>query len=75
MRGNPQAASLRLRAAAPGRRWPAWLEQAQESRRRTRLERAEVIMRLEAGRALRPAIGRVHPQAAPVAVSVSRALP
>jgi hypothetical protein len=46
MRGNPQAASLRLRAAAPARRWSAWLEQAQENRRRARLEQAEVIVRL-----------------------------
>jgi hypothetical protein len=48
MRGNPQAASLRLRAAVPARRWSAWLEQAQETRRRARLERAEVIARLQA---------------------------
>ena len=47
MRGNPQAASLRLRVAAPGRRWSAWLEQAQENRRRARLETAEVIARLQ----------------------------
>ncbi len=48
MRGNPQAASLRLRAVAPGRRWSAWLVQAQKSRRRARLEQGEVITRLEA---------------------------
>jgi hypothetical protein len=48
MRGNPQTASLRLRTAAPSRRWTAWLEQTHENRRRARLERAEVIARLQA---------------------------
>ena len=48
MRGNPQAASLRLRAAVPGRRWSTRLEQAQETRRRARMERAEAIARLQA---------------------------
>lgn len=47
MRGNPQAASLRLRAGAPARRWSAWLEQAQEKRRRGRLERAEIVARVQ----------------------------
>jgi len=47
MRGNPQAVSLRLRAA-PTRRCPVWLERAQENRRRAQLEHAEVIVRLQA---------------------------
>jgi hypothetical protein len=48
MRGNPQAASLRLRAAMPARRWSAWLMQAQERRQRVRLKELEVTERLRA---------------------------
>lgn len=48
MRGNPQVASLRPRAVAPARRWSAWLAQAQENRRTARLERVEVIARVQA---------------------------
>jgi hypothetical protein len=48
MRGNPQAASARLPARAPARRWPAWLAQAQERRRRAQIERLEVTERLRA---------------------------
>lgn len=48
MRGNPQAASARLPARAPARRWPGWLAQAQERRRRARIEALEVTERLRA---------------------------
>ena len=48
MRGNPQAASARLPARAPGRRWPAWLAQAQERRSRARIEALEITERLRA---------------------------
>ena len=47
MRGYPQAASARLRAATPGRRWSAWLEQTIHGRRQINLERLAVIERLE----------------------------
>jgi hypothetical protein len=43
MRGQPQAASTRLPAALPGRRWSAWLEQTKERRRRLHAERLETI--------------------------------
>jgi hypothetical protein len=48
MRGNSQAASLRLRATAPARRWSAWLTQARERRAQARLDELEVIERLRA---------------------------
>jgi hypothetical protein len=48
MRGNPQAASARLPARAPSRRWPAWLAQAQERRSRARIETLEITERLRA---------------------------
>ncbi|MBV8945492.1 MAG: hypothetical protein JOZ95_08730 [Solirubrobacterales bacterium] len=48
MRGQPQAASARLPAALPRRRWSTWLEQTSEKRRRAREERLETIQRLEA---------------------------
>ena len=48
MRGNPQEASARLPARAPGRRWPAWLAQAQERRSRARIEALEITERLRA---------------------------
>ena len=47
MRGQPQAASTRLPAALPSRRWSAWLEQTKERRRRLRAERLETIERLQ----------------------------
>jgi hypothetical protein len=47
MRGQPQAASTRLPAALPGRRWSAWLEQTKDRRRRLRAERLETIVRLQ----------------------------
>lgn len=46
MRGNPQAASTRLLAAAPGRLWSTWLEEYREKRRRAAFERLEMIERL-----------------------------
>ena len=48
MRGNPQAASARLPARASGRRWPAWLAQAQERRSRARIEALEITEQLRA---------------------------
>ena len=48
MRGNPQAASARLLAVAPARRWSAWLVRAQERRSRTQVEALEMIERLRA---------------------------
>ena len=48
MRGQPQAASARLPAALPGRRWSTWLEQIADRRRRAREARLETIERLEA---------------------------
>jgi hypothetical protein len=48
MRGDPQAASARLPAVAPARRWSAWLEQVKHRRRQRRHERIEVIVRLAA---------------------------
>lgn len=48
MRGDPQAASARLPARAPARRWSAWLAQGQERRRRARMEALEVTERLRA---------------------------
>ncbi len=48
MRGNPQAASLRVRSGAPARRWATWLKQVREEHRRLRLEQAEVMVRLQA---------------------------
>ncbi|MBV9336468.1 MAG: hypothetical protein JO243_11295 [Solirubrobacterales bacterium] len=48
MRGQPQAASARLPATLPGRRWSPWLEQTSARRRRAREERLETIERLEA---------------------------
>jgi hypothetical protein len=47
MRGNSQAASTRLRAEAPVRRWSAWLTRAQEQRRRARLEELITTERLQ----------------------------
>lgn len=47
MRGYPQAASARLRAATPGRRWSIWLEQTIQRRRQINIERLEVIERLQ----------------------------
>jgi hypothetical protein len=46
MRGNPQAASTRLLAAVPGRRWSTWLEEYREKRRRSAFERLELLERL-----------------------------
>ncbi len=48
MRGQSQAASTRLPAILPGRRWSTWLEQTSERRHRAREERLETIERLEA---------------------------
>ena len=48
MRGQSQAASARLPATPPGRRWSGWLEQTRERRRRGREQRLETIERLEA---------------------------
>ena len=48
MRGNPQAASARLPARAPARRWPVRLAQAKERRRLARIEALEVTERLRA---------------------------
>jgi hypothetical protein len=62
MRGNPQAESLRLRAAVPARRWSAWLEQVQDKRRRAQLERAEVIARLQADERRARRAGEYVPQ-------------
>ena len=47
MRGQLQAASTRLPATLPGRRWSAWLVQTKERRRRLRIERLETIERLQ----------------------------
>ena len=47
MRGYTQAASARLRAVTPGRRWSTWLEQGSERRRQRNVERLEVIERLQ----------------------------
>ena len=47
MRGNSQAASARLRAEAPARRWSVWLTRAQEQRRRARLEGLITTERLQ----------------------------
>ena len=65
MRGNPQATSLRLRAAAPGGRWSAWLAQAQENRRRARLEQAEVIVRVQEDERRARRGGRYSPKLRP----------
>ena len=46
MRGNPQAASARLPAAARARRWSLQREQWLERRRQARMERLEMIERL-----------------------------
>jgi hypothetical protein len=48
MRGNPQAASARLPAAARARRWSLQREQWLERRRQARIERLETIERLRA---------------------------
>jgi len=48
MRGDPQAASARLQSAVPAGRWSARLEQVKQWRRERRLERAEMIVRMEA---------------------------
>ena len=48
MRGNPQAASARLLAVAPARRWSARLVRAQERRSRAQVEALEVRERLRA---------------------------
>ena len=48
MRGQPQAASARLPAALPGRRWSTWLEETSQRRRRAREARFETIERLGA---------------------------
>ena len=42
MRGNPQAASMRLLAVLPGERWTTWLEQTRQRRRRDELTTLEV---------------------------------
>lgn len=47
MRGQPQAASTRLLAALPSRRWSAWLTQTKQKRRRLQAERLETIERLQ----------------------------
>jgi hypothetical protein len=46
MRGQPQAASARLLAAVPGRRWSTWLEDTRQRRRLESAERLEIIARL-----------------------------
>jgi hypothetical protein len=48
MRGNSQVASARLRADTPTGRWSAWLASTRAEWRRARLERLEIIERLEA---------------------------
>jgi hypothetical protein len=48
MRGDPRAASARLPAVVPARRWSAWVEQGKQRRRERRHERAEAIVRLQA---------------------------
>ena len=48
MRGQSQAASARLLAAVPSRRWSTLLEETSQRRRRRRQERLEVIVRLDA---------------------------
>lgn len=48
MRGDPQAASSRLLAAVPGRRWSSRSPQASRRPRLTPEERIEIIERLEA---------------------------
>ena len=65
MRGNPQAASARLPAAAPARRWTARLAQAQDRRRRARLEALEVTERLRAEERRRRRSGEYAPEMLP----------
>jgi hypothetical protein len=48
MRGESQAAGMRLLAAVPGGRWSTWIEQAKKRRHRDRVERLEAIHRLRA---------------------------
>ena len=48
MRGNPQAASARLLAVAPARRWSAWLAQARQRRSEAQLEALVVAERMRA---------------------------
>ncbi len=48
MRGDPQVASARLQAAVPARRWSARVEQIKQRWRERRLERAELIVLMEA---------------------------
>jgi hypothetical protein len=48
MRGNSQAASARLCADTPARRWSAWLARTREQRRQARLEQLETIVRMQA---------------------------
>jgi hypothetical protein len=47
MRGQLQAASTRLPAALPSRRWLAWLTQTKQRRSRLQAERLETIARLQ----------------------------
>jgi hypothetical protein len=46
MRGDSQAASARLLADVSGRRWAAWLSEADRALREARAERLEVVERL-----------------------------
>lgn len=48
MQGDPQAASARLHAAVPARRWSARVEQIKQRWRERRQERVELIVRMEA---------------------------
>ena len=65
MRGNPQAASARLHAVAPARRWSAWLVRAQERRSRAQIEALEVIERLRAEERRSRRSGEYVPQVRP----------
>jgi hypothetical protein len=47
MRGQLQAASTRLPAALPSRRWLAWRTQTKQTRSRLQAERLETIARLQ----------------------------
>jgi hypothetical protein len=48
MRGDQQAAHVRLLSVVPGRRWSTWIEQVTERRSVARQERLETIVRLQA---------------------------
>lgn len=65
MRGNPQAASARLLAVAPARRWSAWLVRTQERRSRAQIDRLEVTERLRAEERRSRRSGEYVPQVRP----------